>query len=97
MASNNSLSSGHPDVPDPNFPEHYVYDKKKRATPGSTKGDRMFQSSPSQGERFYLRLLLAVRTGPTSFEDLQTLVVDLVSFSEFRVRLRLRQVPGGRP
>ena len=32
----------------------------------------MFQASPSQGERFYLRLLLTVRAGPTSFEDLRT-------------------------
>ena len=59
----------------PEFPEHYTYDKRKRAWhPRGAKEaiGRMFQASPSQGERFYLRLLLTVRAGPTSFEDLRT-------------------------
>ena len=33
---------------------------------------RMYHCSPNQGERFYLRLLLTVKAGPTGFEDLRT-------------------------
>jgi len=33
---------------------------------------RMYYAHPSSGERFYLRLLLTVVTGATSFEDLRT-------------------------
>jgi hypothetical protein len=41
--------------------------KKKRRTIG-----RMVHCSPRDSERFYLRLLLCHRRGPTSFEDLRT-------------------------
>src|ERR1700735_5213525 len=61
----------------PEFPERFTYDKEKRAwhpRGGKEAIGRMFQASPSQGERFYLRLLLTVRGGPTSFEDLRTVV-----------------------
>ena len=33
---------------------------------------RLYASNPSQGERYYLRLLLTVVKGPTSFEDLRS-------------------------
>ena len=33
---------------------------------------RMYFASPNSGERFYLRLLLTVVKGPTSFESLRT-------------------------
>ena len=32
----------------------------------------MYFASPNSGERFYLRLLLTVVRGPTSFENLRT-------------------------
>jgi hypothetical protein len=41
----------------PEFPEHFVYDKPTRAwhpRKGQEAIGRMFQASPSQGERFYL-------------------------------------------
>ena len=40
-------------------------------------------TSPNSGERFYLRLLLAVVRGPTSFESLRT--VDGVIYETFKV------------
>ena len=33
---------------------------------------RMYHAHPSSGERFYLRLLLTVVKGPSSYEDLRT-------------------------
>jgi hypothetical protein len=42
-----------------------------RKRKGGTIG-RMYFVGPSGGERFYLRLLLTVVKGPTSFEDLRT-------------------------
>ena len=33
---------------------------------------RLYASNPSQGERYYLRLLVTVVIGPTSFEDLRS-------------------------
>ena len=66
----------HPDARQycyPDFPRYFVYDRKqwKPRKQGEAIG-RMYQCNPSQGERFYLRLLLSVRQGPTSFEDLRT-------------------------
>jgi hypothetical protein len=39
---------------------------------------RMYHCTPNQGERFYLRLLLTVKAGPTSFEDLRTVDGELL-------------------
>jgi hypothetical protein len=83
----------------PDFPEHYVYDKKKRRWHPRQKGTaigRMFQCNPSPGERFYLRLLLTVRRGPTSFEDLRT--VEGVVHPTFRAACAaMGLLLGGRP
>ena len=55
------------------FPEHFVYENKRwKPRKKGTAIGRMYQCNPSQGERFYLRILLSVRQGPTSFEDLRT-------------------------
>ena len=43
---------------------------------------RMYFASPNSGERFYLRLLLTVVRGPTSFESLRT--VDGVIYETFK-------------
>jgi len=57
-------------------PKAWVYnDKKKEWAPrkqGKPAIGRMWFVSPSQGERFYLRMLLTVVTGATSFPDLRT-------------------------
>jgi hypothetical protein len=69
------------------FPEYYVYHHKKgerRWTPrqrGRAIG-RMYHCGPAQGERFYLRMLLTVIRGPTSFEAIRT--VDTVLYPTFR-------------
>jgi hypothetical protein len=57
-----------------NFPQTWVYNKNKKWTPrkqGFAIG-RMYFASPSSGECFYLRMLLTVVKGATSFEDLCT-------------------------
>jgi hypothetical protein len=58
------------------FPQHFVWNKdgKKKWTlrmQGFALG-RMYFVAPNAGERFYLRTLLSVVKGPTSFDDLRT-------------------------
>jgi hypothetical protein len=58
------------------FPAHFVFDKGKKEWRPRQRGTaigRMHHCSPRDGERFYVRLLLTVRPGPTSFEDLRTI------------------------
>ena len=68
------------------IPEHYTWKQKSRSwkrrkNPTSTVG-RLYSASPSQGERFFLRLLLLQRSGPCSFKDLK--VVDGVEHPTFQ-------------
>jgi len=68
-----------------NFPRSWTYDKKKKCWKPRQRGHaigRMYFASPSSGERFYLRLLLTVVTGATSYADLRT--VDDVTHGTFR-------------
>ena len=56
------------------FPQHFVWIKNKHWKPRQ-KGfaiGRMYFAGPSAGERFFLRTLLTVVRGATSFEDLRT-------------------------
>jgi len=59
------------------FPTHMVWNRRqhrwnrRKRGIGNTIG-RMYFVGPSGGERFYLRMLLTVVKGPTSFEDLRT-------------------------
>jgi hypothetical protein len=61
-----------------NFPQHFVYVKTQKQWKvrerhkESPPIGRMYFATPSAGERFYLRTLLTVVKGPTSFEDLRT-------------------------
>ena len=68
-----------------NFPKTWVYEKRlniwKPRQRGSALG-RMYFASPSSGERFYLRLLLTVVPGATSFADLRT--VNNVPYNTFK-------------
>jgi hypothetical protein len=62
------------------FPSHYTYNRSAKKWRPRQKGEaigRMYHSNPSHGERFYLRLLLTVRRGPTSFDDLRTVNGDM--------------------
>ena len=55
------------------FPQKLVW--KKKGWAARKKGfaiGRMYFASPSSGERFYLRMLLTIVKGSTSFEDLRT-------------------------
>ena len=51
---------------------------------------RMYHCSPVAGDRFYLRLLLTVVPGPTSFEDLRT--CEGVVYDTFRLACIARQI-----
>ena len=58
-----------------NFPQTWVYDSKRKVWKPRQQGQaigRMYFASPSSGERFYLRLLLTIVTGATSFANLRT-------------------------
>jgi len=69
------------------FPAHYVYQPKRgqrRWTPrqrGTAIG-RMYHSTPVQGEKHYLRLLLTAVRGAQSFDDIRT--VDEVLHPTYR-------------
>ena len=58
------------------FPEHFTWNttagKWKPRKCGNAIG-RLYQANPSEGERFYLRLLLHHTPGCTSYEDIRTL------------------------
>ena len=58
------------------FPWTWVYVKKTKKWKPRERGagaiGRMYFASPSQGERFYIRLLLTSVTGAISFKDLRT-------------------------
>jgi hypothetical protein len=56
------------------FPEHFVFEKgqwKPRKNRAMAIG-RMRHTNPTQGEEFYMRLLLTVVKGATSYVDLRT-------------------------
>ena len=58
-----------------NFPKTWVFDSKKKIWKPRQRGQaigRMYFAAPSSGERFYLRLLLTVVPGATSYGDLRT-------------------------
>ena len=66
------------------FPEHFVWVRKigwRKRQRGTAVG-RMYSASPFQGERYYLRLLLTVVRGATSFENLRT--VDGMVYPTFK-------------
>ncbi|XP_020254383.1 uncharacterized protein LOC109831471 [Asparagus officinalis] len=57
------------------FPSHFVWLADEKRWKIREKGrsiGRVFYSHPTSGERFYLRLLLNVVKGPTSFDDIKT-------------------------
>ncbi|KAI8557126.1 hypothetical protein RHMOL_Rhmol05G0311100 [Rhododendron molle] len=57
------------------FPQHFTWNKTSKIWTPRVSGfaiGRMYFASPNYGERFYLRLLLTVVKGPTSFECLRT-------------------------
>ncbi|CAB5176430.1 unnamed protein product [Rhizophagus irregularis] len=58
------------------FPIHYTWDlslhKWKPRKTSTTMIGRLYMVQPSEGERYYLRTLLAHVKGPTSFNDLKT-------------------------
>ena len=68
-----------------NFPRTWVYDQKKKAWKPRQRGKaigRMYFASPSSGERFYLRLLLTIVPGATSFAHLRT--VNNIPYNTFK-------------
>jgi len=74
------------------FPLHYVYVRKKGWKPRTQRRSigRMYAASPFMGKRYYLRLLLTMVRGATSFEHLQT--VDGIVHETFKsacIALRL--------
>lgn len=59
----------------PQIPTHYTWNKKLRQWTARKKGysiGRMFFASPSQGEHYFLRMLLTKVSGATGFEILHT-------------------------
>ena len=68
------------------FPQRFVYNEKDKKWTIRKKGfalGRMYFIPPSANdERFYLRMLLTVAKGPTSYEDLRTF--NRITYTTFR-------------
>ncbi|KAL2990436.1 hypothetical protein AAZX31_11G201000 [Glycine max] len=67
------------------FVSKFVYNQKKRCWHLRKKGytiGRLLWVPPITGELFYLRMMLTICKGPTSFEDLRT--VDNVQYSTYK-------------
>lgn len=67
------------------FPEFYTWQRNSKTWKRRTQRiqiGRLVAAHPTEGERYYLRILLNHVRGPTSFDDLRT--VDGVIFSTFR-------------
>ncbi|KAI3795463.1 hypothetical protein L1987_38118 [Smallanthus sonchifolius] len=67
------------------FPKHFTWNGSQLRWNRrllKAQRDRIVSANPSEGERYYLRLLLSNVKGPTSFEDLCT--VDGVNHTTFR-------------
>ncbi|XP_074318892.1 uncharacterized protein LOC141655727 [Silene latifolia] len=96
QAANHSASTNQPveKYLYPNFTEHYRWDTTqrtwfKRKTKSIVIGRLVFVS-PSEGERYFLRLLLAHVKAPKSFEDLRTVNGQLfTTYQEAALELRL--------
>jgi hypothetical protein len=59
----------------PQMPAHFVWDNSKKEWRPRQKGTavgRVYFAGPAAGERYYLRMLLHVVHGPTSWESLRT-------------------------
>ena len=59
----------------PDFPTKFTWNKKERTWTPRKSGisiGRLYFAVPSEGERYYLRMLLYTVRGPKSFEDLRT-------------------------
>ena len=57
------------------YAEHFIWDAKNKYWKPRKRGvviGRVAHSSPAEGERYYLRLLLGHVRGPKSFDDLKT-------------------------
>ncbi len=77
------------------IPNHFVFDKKKyhwkkRQQRGQKVIGRMYSASPTDSERFHLRLLLLHVPGATSYEHLRTFNGETVQ--TFKEACRLRQL-----
>lgn len=74
------------------FPMHYVFNQKEwvrrviaskgNYSGGRTQIGRMYMASPTEGERFYSRIMLNHRRGCTSFQELRC--HDNVTYSSYR-------------
>ena len=69
----------------PEFPRYYVWNKTRKQWTKrkfSNVIGRVYAVNPSEGERYYLRILLNHVKGATCFNDLKT--VDKIMYSTFR-------------
>lgn len=73
------------------FPQHFVWNRARKKWTVRREGwalGRMYWVSPLAGERFYLRTLLTMVKGATSFEDLRT--VNGILYPTFRDACMMR-------
>jgi hypothetical protein len=87
-------NASHPDAQQflyQDFPLHFTWDSKTQMWKQRQRGTqigRMYQANPFQGELYYLRLLLTVVRGASSFDSLR--MVDNVVYDTFETACRAR-------
>ena len=68
----NKIDKGARNILYPDFPKHYIWNKSrkqwlKRIKDKTDTIGRVYMSHPSEGEKYYLRILLYFVSGATSF------------------------------
>ena len=71
----------------PDFPKYYTWNKSKKIWTKRTKCEsptigRVYMAHPSEGEKYYLRMLLYFVPGATSFEELRSFNNNIMTFKE---------------
>jgi hypothetical protein len=69
----------------PNMPQYFVWDNRRKEWKPRKRGTaigRVYFAGPAAGERYYLRMLLHIVKGPTSWEHLRT--VNGITYDSFK-------------
>ena len=79
----------------PDFPKYYVWNKSQkiwtnRVRKGKSNIGRIYIVNPSEGEKYYLRMLLYHVSGATSFKELRSFNgIDQLTFKNTAIKYKI--------